>query len=433
LAVVGLMGAAVVGFDIGVLVLILLFLVLTLIVGQLMKTDADRSWLPAFVLAGFAAKVVGAALRFGVFQYVYLRQADAGLYHGIGSQLAYVWRSFNVPSMQGARGAGTRFVEVITGLLYAPYIPDIFGGFLIFAMLGFGGQLLFYAAFRRALPDGRLKLYAALVLFLPGLVFWPASIGKDAVMLLFLGLAAYGGARLFERYHIKWVVILGLGMAGAVAVRPHVAALLAAAFAGASRCLGQQDGAGVRLRKLALMAMAGLTALVVLGLFAERFGLNPEELQLDPFLDELARRTQQGGSAVEGRAITSIGDVPQAVLRVVFRPLIYEGFSPLALASGVEGTALLLLVLWKLPRMIRNVKLLFVRPYLMFSFIYVAGFVVVFSPVLNLGILARQRTQMLPMLLALIVGLGWPPPSHDADEASPSTATPAGIQVRAGS
>ena len=101
LAVVGLVGAALAGLDISELVLVVLFLSATLIIGQLMATDVDRKWLPAFVLAGFVAKVVGTVLRFGVYEFIYLRQADAGLYHGFGIQLASVWRSFNVPSMQG--------------------------------------------------------------------------------------------------------------------------------------------------------------------------------------------------------------------------------------------------------------------------------------------------------------------------------------------
>ena len=424
LAAVGLTGAALVGFDIGLLVLIVLFLTATLIIGQLMATDVDRRWLPAFVLGGFAAKVIGAALRFGVYEFIYLRQADAGLYHSFGIRLASVWRSFNVPSMQGTRGVGTRFIEVLTGLLYAPYTPGIFGGFLIFAMLGFGGQLLFYAAFRRTLPEARLKLYAALVLFLPSLVFWPASIGKEAVMLPFIGLAAYGAARLFERYRIKWIPVIALGVAGSIAIRPHVGALLVMALTGAILLAKAPDGAGARLRKFALIGMAGLAVVFVLGFSAGRLGLDPDDLRLGPFLDELAQQTAQGGSAVEGTAIRSIGDVPQGVLRVVFRPLIFETFSPLALASGIVGTGLLLLVLWKLPRMVRNFGLLRRKPYLMFSLLFVLGFVVFFSSILNLGILARQRTQMLPMLLALVVGLGWSPSSPKRDETFQPAATP---------
>jgi hypothetical protein len=75
--------------------------------------------------------------------------------------------------------------------------------------------------------------------------------------------------------------------------------------------------------------------------------------------------------------------------------------------------------------MVRNAGLLRRTPYLMFSLLYVIGFVVIFSPVLNLGILARQRTQMLPMLLALVVGLGWAHSDKERQEPPPRAAVPA--------
>ena len=43
----------------------------------------------------------------------------------------------------------------------------------------------------------------------------------------------------------------------------------------------------------------------------------------------------------------------------------------------------------------------------MFSFFYMGGFIVAFSAINNLGILARQRVQLLPMFLALLVALTW--------------------------
>ncbi len=52
--------------------------------------------------------------------------------------------------------------------------------------------------------------------------------------------------------------------------------------------------------------------------------------------------------------------------------------------------------------------------------VFVVGFVIMFSAIFNLGNLARQRTQALPFLLALIVGLGWQPePSRSASGGRP--------------
>lgn len=425
--VVGLVGAAFVGFDIDTFVILALFAVVTLVLGQLITTDRDRTWLPWFLVAGFVAKVIGSALRYVVYVYVYLGQGDAGRYHGIGTGLADVWRSLQVPGLEGARGSGTRVLEMITGLLYVPHEPSLLGGFFIFALVAFLGQVLFYAAFRRAMPDGRLKIYAALVMFLPGLVFWPSSIGKEAVMILFLGVASYGAVRLFQHYHTRWIVVLAAGVAGAGVIRPHIAALMVAALVGAMLFARAPEATSARVRRWAVIAVAGAGLFFAIILSAQQLGLDPTDLELDPFLNDLQRQTEQGGSAVEGEPIQSIADVPEGVLRVVFRPLVFEAFNPLSVASGIEGTALLVLILWKLPRMIRNAGLLRRRAYLMYSLLFVVGFIVVFSPVLNLGILARQRTQMLPMLLALVVGLGWAPRTEQ--KPAPETTAQAAVGV----
>jgi hypothetical protein len=41
------------------------------------------------------------------------------------------------------------------------------------------------------------------------------------------------------------------------------------------------------------------------------------------------------------------------------------------------------------------------------AFFYTGGFIVGFSAILNHGLLARQRVQVLPMLFVLIAGLAW--------------------------
>lgn len=423
LIVVGIVGAGFAGFSVGNVVMLVLFLILSLVIGRLMSNERDQTWLPAMVVGAFLAKMVGAAVRYGVYEYVYFRQGDAGVYHGTGIQLADVWRDWVVPNLEGARGSGTRFLEVVTGFLYAPYTPDIIGGFIIFAMVSLVGQILFYAAFRNALPHARLKLYAALVFFVPSLVFWPASIGKDAVMMLFIGLAAYGAAGLMNRYEFKWIPVIAVGAAGCVAIRPHVGALVVGALCAAMLFARRPRVTSARVRRLSMIALAAGAIFAIVTLSADDIGLNVDDLELEPFLDEVQRRTNQGGSAVEGDPILSISDLPQGALRVLFRPLIHEAANPLSLASGIEGTALLLLILWKLPRVVRSFRMLRRDPYLMFSLFYVVGFIVVFSPVLNLGILARQRTQMLPLLLALIVAMGWPErEEEEVDHTGPARA-----------
>ena len=55
----------------------------------------------------------------------------------------------------------------------------------------------------------------------------------------------------------------------------------------------------------------------------------------------------------------------------------------------------------------RNLARIRFHPYMLFVTLYTVGFVVAFSAIFNLGILVRQRVQVLPFLLAALVGLGW--------------------------
>ena len=44
---------------------------------------------------------------------------------------------------------------------------------------------------------------------------------------------------------------------------------------------------------------------------------------------------------------------------------------------------------------------------MMLSVAFTGAFVIAFSAIFNLGIVARQRSQVIPFLLVVIVGLGW--------------------------
>ena len=146
------------------------------------------------------------------------------------------------------------------------------------------------------------------------------------------------------------------------------------------------------------------------------FGVDLSGEDLDPFLAELERNTQQGGSAVEGEAVRSFADVPAAALRTLYRPLPNEAVNPQSLLSAIEGTAMLVVSLLALPWIIRNLTRVRRHPYLIFCLVAVSGFVVGFSAIFNLGILARQRIQVLPFLLASLIVMGKGPIADKAEE-----------------
>ena len=389
------------------IIALLLFIVVTLIAGR-MSTDRDSAWLPSFVMWGFIVKLLGSLARYYMVTDIYGR-GDAFSYHFQGTFLANAWRALEVP-MSSAGGEGTAFTEVTTSLIYAIYPPNMVSGFLVFAFIAFLGQLLFYAAFRPALPDSKLKLYAIAILFVPSVVFWPASIGKDSLMMLFLGLAIYGASRLLATYAFSSLLPAGLGLFLAAQIRPHVAAMVALAIVLAAVFGKTPKPARGSPKRFIMLGFAVAGTILALATFSRTFGvtLEPGAGTQDPraFLDQVSERTAQGGSEITGGAVESIDQLPMAIVTVLFRPLLGEGGGS-QLISSVEGTALLLITVRQLPTMWRNRRRLREKPLLLMAFFYTGGFVIAFSAILNLGIVARQRVQVLPMILAVLIALGF--------------------------
>jgi hypothetical protein len=395
------------GFE--VVVFAILFGLLFGWVGKVMVTKEDRKWLPGLVLWAFIVKVVGAVARWYMVAVLY-GGGDSIRYHDAGVLFANVWRSFGVP-VSTAGGEGTAFTEVATGLIYALYTPSYLGGFVLFAVISFVGQLLFYAAFRPWSPPERLKTYAWVIFFLPSLVFWPSSIGKDAFMVLFLGLASYAASKLLKRYEFGSLFLLAPGLYLASRIRPHVAAILGLSLM-LALLLGNPPKKFERSPKrgaVILFSIAG--AALAVAAFASTFNVTVEggdgSQDAGAFLEDVSEQTGQGGSEIEGAAVTDPANLPLAIITVLFRPLIHEGTSPQVILSALEGTALLIFTIWKFPAMWRNKGLLRQKPYLLMCFLYTGGFIIAFSAFQNLGILARQRVQVLPMFLAVIVVLSW--------------------------
>jgi hypothetical protein len=70
--------------------------------------------------------------------------------------------------------------------------------------------------------------------------------------------------------------------------------------------------------------------------------------------------------------------------------------------TAAEGSLMILLFILAVPRLRRLPSLLRRHSYLVMSLAFIVGFVYAFSAVANFGILARQRTQMLPFLLVFL-------------------------------
>ncbi|MEZ5409739.1 MAG: hypothetical protein R2761_17050 [Acidimicrobiales bacterium] len=359
--------------------------------------------LRTIVIAGLAAKLLGSFARFFSNEYV-IGHADASLYHDVGVALAGEFQKFvfSGPSVSVYldRGPGTNFIRAATGVLYLLIGPTITGGYVLYSYLSYWGLYLFYRAHRIAMPDGLRRRYAALLFFMPSMVFWPSSIGKEAWMTFALGLGAYGLARLLD-YRRYGYLMIALGVSAMGLVRPHVAAIFAAALAAGfllRRSRGQPGAAARKLIGLLLLTvLAGILLAKLQSFFGITEGLNAQEV-----FDETTRRSSQGGSEFTPVQPNSPLGLPWAIVTVLFRPFVFEANSAAALASAAEGTVFMAFFVWNVPRLVRLPAQMFLRAYVGFSVVYTLVFVYAFSAIANFGILVRQRTQLTPIALIVL-------------------------------
>jgi hypothetical protein len=374
-----------------------------------MRREVDAKWLVTWVTVGFIAKMVGTFARYYMVMVLY-GAGDSLRYYSVAVRLAEDWRSGQIPALTGNGSLGTQVVEAATGALFAIATPSLLGGFVLYAMISYLGQLGFYAAFRRWAQPHQLKPYAFLVLFLPTYAFWPSSIGKDALVVLFLGVVAYFISRLLEGFEFRWVIPVAACLGALGLIRIHIAALGAIALVATVIVSKLRIGAGLPAKTRKFLTFAGAAAAVFLAvsLIPDIVGLelsDPDDIV--PFTTEIARRTSEDGTVASGNPVRSLVDVPAAVVLVLFRPFVFEATELQHLMAAAETTLILLLSIWKLPAMIRNWGQWRRNGYLVFCTFYTLAFAIAFSVVRNLGIIARQRGQVLAFFLALVIGLGW--------------------------
>lgn len=360
-------------------------------------TRRDPRVVQLMLYGALAAKLVASAARYRVAFDLYGGVADAARYHERGVAVAQSFGRGDFTIESPLPLVGTTFIELVTGVVYTVVGPTLIGAFVAFACLGFWGTYLFYRAFTLAAPDGAAPRYAALVLFFPSVLFWPASVGKDAWMLFGLGLATYGVARFLAGR--RWAVpSLVAGLAACCLVRPHVGLAVAAAFA-VALFLGRRQ----RASRFVGLAVAAVAMAVVLVQVQRYFNLETvDAAAVESVLDTTREQTSQGGSAFEAPRTRAPAALPGAVLSVLFRPFPWEARSPLILAASLEGAVLFALCV----RLRRSLLAALTRgrsqPFVLFASAYSLIFCLAFSNFGNFGILARQRVQLFPFVFVLL-------------------------------
>jgi uncharacterized membrane protein len=400
-----------------------------------------------FLVFALGMHLVGSMLRYLIIQSVYHGVSDANGYVAAGSSLAPIFRSFSLPPWPAI---GTQSMNWLTGILFAFIGPTMLGGFVVCSTLSFIGAWFFYKAFCLAFPNGNKRLFALLIFLLPSIWYWPSSLGKDAIVMLFLGIATFGFANLFTGKVINGLLLGAAGLAGICMLRPPIAAalVLAAILGFALR--------PARERNPQSQVIVWILVLPLLGGLAF-FTIKSSETYMSGQSVIEAYETQQsldfsGGSGSNFQApnIFSLYGPPVAILTSNFRPFPWEAGGMLPAIAGLEGLLVMALLLHRrreVFRALRSWRKNGMIVYVVGAFI---GISLILSSLGNFGLLARQRTQVLPFLLMLpaIVkpvrragrrgswvqaapdAISAPPSPADSSAGSEAASTAAGPQAR---
>lgn len=390
-----------------------------LLVGVITFTRLS-SRMKLLLVSALLLRVLGSFLRYYLLYAFYDGVGDAARYFQEGG--AYAERMahfdfrmvFDETEWWAGQWWGTQFVKLFSGIVLLIIGPTMKGEFLFFSLLSFLGLVLIGYKASRTTPQ--LSTYDCFfwILLWPSLWYWPASLGKDALVLLGIGLSVAG--YLGDGRKMQWL-LLGAGLAFIFAIRPQVAALVVATLMLAQWLSFKEGWTPTRAFQGVVLLISGVVliwfALNAIGVG----GFDTEGVQ------EYMATKATGGAAGGGSGIEDVGvdwqGAPLALINIWFRPFPWEAHNVLALVSSLEMMLLWGTVWYRRKRVARALRSWRESRFLRFAI----PFVLLYSVLLglsasNLGLIARQRIFIFPFLLALVAWKA--PPEKRA--AAPGTA-----------
>jgi len=361
----------------------------------LFRNNPDRK----FLLFALFIKILFALTYIWVGS-VFYKSRGAGTdysgYHEIGIQISESFKHLQSPNLKF--GMGTRFLCYVTGFIYVIVGPTLYGGFFVFSWLSFIGMYLFYKAFIMFCPEGNSRLYSYLIFLFPSILFWTSQIGKDSLIFLFLGLAAYSITSLFVKIHIREILYLLVALSGIMMIRPHIAASFSLAFT-LSLII---SGRGNIFSKIVLFVVSLIIAYIIFTNTISFLGLDTSYNSFNDYYLQRQNSTYTGGSRFHGTIGISLKQLPLAILNTIFRPFIWEAHHYLALIYSIESIALAFLMVKYFLNGINALLSFRKTEYISFILFYSSFLILMLSTMSNFGMIARQKVQLLPFIFVFI-------------------------------
>ncbi len=365
----------------------------------------DEPWLGRLLILGVLVKIGGTILRYTTL----LKKGqlgDASVYDQFGERYAKAWLGkTGVTAPVLANLKSSNFMRWFTGIVYYLFGRDLIAGFFVYSLIAFAGSYLWYRAAVIAIPFLDRKLFFLLMLFAPSVVFWPAGIGKEALIQFGLGSVALGVAYMLTGRMLYGILVSLPGAWLTYEVRAHLLglALLALAFA---YVFGRQRKTSES--KSSLAKPIGIVVVVLLAAFgvtqgAKRLHINaltPQAIQTE--LQATAVSTTQEHSAFQTNVSLSPLHLPQDAATVLLRPFPWEVQSKNQILASLEGLALAAFIIYRRKSVGLSLRKMREVPFLFYAWILTLLYVLLFQAFGNFGLLVRERSLVLPALYVLL-------------------------------
>jgi hypothetical protein len=383
------------------------FLILSILAlgAAVVLSSGERLWVPGSLFIGAVAlRIIGSTLRYEVLFRFYNGCGDAVSYFKEGRIIAEVNSFLDMPFLSldfwlhGDSWWGTHFMEKLSALVITFIGSTMRGEFLIFSFFAFAGLYSIAAAYKNIHPGDQAVQYTSWIWLWPSLWFWPSSVGKEAVTILAIGIATLGYTG--RRDVARWPVYLaGVGLA--FCIRPHVALALVLAT-GAAYWFGAWKGSGFRRIVEALVLV--VVASMAFNAMTTQFGLAQADLEgLNEFVTFRAGQTLQGGSNIGSTPITGAG-IPMAFVNVWMRPFPWDVHNLTSLIAAIEIMVFLWLVWTRRNSLKVALKHWRCNRLLRFAVPFAVGYTLMIGLTFgNLGIIARQRTPIIPFVFMILL------------------------------
>ena len=369
------------------------------------RISATEGKLVAVILTmGILAKTLGSRVQLNWALGVKEGIGDVSGYHSAGIKLSDAIRHLDfVPVVTAFADQGTGFPDVLTGLVYTLTGPTLYGGALMFALIAVFGAFLYYRAFRTAFPGGNKVLYAMLIFLEPSILYWPSLQGKEAPMMVLIGLFALGLAKALRQGNSKGYVLMVLGIIGVTLIRPHIGAMLIMAASGTFMLRPIKLTPTGLVSRLVMVALVMGMSMVVVLKAKEFVGL--ESLSVGAVVATLSSTLEdatEAGSAYRPPSLTDPLGIPKQMITVFYRPWPWEAHRMVAFVLSMEGMTLLALTLYQHKAVRKGLFSIRKNPYVIFIVLYTLAFMVAFMAISNFSILGRQRLMLMPFFFMLL-------------------------------